>query len=59
MATVSETRLRHAIPSAKKAAIDTGEAVVEAVKKVSHTLHWDELPEWARDNEYIVTGYRR
>ncbi|CAK5261885.1 unnamed protein product [Mycena citricolor] len=23
------------------------------------TVSWDELPEWQRDNEYILTGYRR
>jgi len=23
------------------------------------TLHWNELPEWQKDNEYILTGYRR
>ena len=25
----------------------------------SFTIHWDDLEEWQRDNEYIVTGYRR
>ncbi|KZS88369.1 HlyIII-domain-containing protein [Sistotremastrum niveocremeum HHB9708] len=47
MSSTSETRLRHSAP------------VVDTVKKVSHTLHWDELPEWSKDNEYILTGYRR
>jgi adiponectin receptor len=23
------------------------------------TLSWHEIPEWQRDNEYILTGYRR
>lgn len=23
------------------------------------TLEWLEIPEWQRDNEYILTGYRR
>jgi len=25
----------------------------------SWTVTWFELPEWRRDNEYIVSGYRR
>ncbi|KAK7462854.1 hypothetical protein VKT23_007430 [Stygiomarasmius scandens] len=24
-----------------------------------NTIHWLELPEWQKDNEYIVSGYRR
>lgn len=28
-------------------------------KAQSKTLTWLELPEWQRDNEYILTGYRR
>lgn len=24
-----------------------------------HTLTWDEIPDWRRDNEYITGGYRR
>jgi len=28
-------------------------------KPYSLTVHWDELEEWQRDNEYIFYGYRR
>ncbi|KAG9313415.1 hypothetical protein JVU11DRAFT_5734 [Chiua virens] len=24
----------------------------------SFTLSWNEIPEWQRDNEYILSGYR-
>lgn len=27
--------------------------------KLSRTIAWLELAEWQRDNEYIVSGYRR
>ncbi|KDR80095.1 hypothetical protein GALMADRAFT_62813 [Galerina marginata CBS 339.88] len=28
-------------------------------KVISKTLHWDELEDWQKDNEYILLGYRR
>ncbi|KAF4549814.1 ADIPOR-like receptor IZH2-like protein [Elsinoe fawcettii] len=28
-------------------------------EKASQLLHWDEIPDWQRDNRYILTGYRR
>ncbi|PIL23492.1 hypothetical protein GSI_14803 [Ganoderma sinense ZZ0214-1] len=34
--------------------VDGGKA-----RKASKTLTWLEIPEWQRDNEYILTGYRR
>ena len=34
--------------------IDGGKA-----RKTNKTLTWLEIPEWQRDNEYILTGYRR
>ncbi|THV04688.1 HlyIII-domain-containing protein [Dendrothele bispora CBS 962.96] len=33
--------------------------VSEASDAVVNTIHWLELPEWQRDNEYILSGYRR
>ena len=47
--------------------------VADSVKAVEHeaveilkeayehrwTLHWSQLEEWQKDNEYIVRGYRR
>ncbi|KAH8829416.1 hemolysin-III related-domain-containing protein [Flagelloscypha sp. PMI_526] len=32
---------------------------VSPTAPISYTIHWDELPEWSRDNSYIVSGYRR
>jgi hypothetical protein len=29
------------------------------LKNVPKTLTWLEIPAWQRDNEYIVSGYRR
>ena len=34
--------------------VDGGKA-----RKTSKTLTWLEIPEWQRDNEFILTGYRR
>ena len=34
--------------------LDSGDA-----RKASKTLTWREIPEWQRDNEYILSGYRR
>ena len=35
--------------------------VIEKVKEVEAilTLSWHQLEEWQKDNEYILTGYRR
>lgn len=27
--------------------------------RVIHTIGWHEIPHWQRDNEFILTGYRR
>ena len=28
-------------------------------RNVLNTVTWNELPEWQKDNEFIVSGYRR
>ncbi|KAJ7485452.1 hemolysin-III related-domain-containing protein [Mycena latifolia] len=34
-------------------------AAVSTISHTSKTINWVELPEWQKDNEYIVSGYRR
>ncbi|KAJ7741413.1 hemolysin-III related-domain-containing protein [Mycena maculata] len=34
-------------------------AVASVTSKTSRTINWLELPEWQKDNEYIISGYRR
>ncbi|KAJ6595699.1 hemolysin-III related-domain-containing protein [Mycena vulgaris] len=34
-------------------------AIVSAASHLSRTIGWLDLPEWQKDNEYIVTGYRQ
>ncbi|KAJ7512622.1 hemolysin-III related-domain-containing protein [Mycena galericulata] len=29
------------------------------VSEISRTIHWLDLPEWQKDNEYILSGYRQ
>ncbi|CAN6628204.1 ADIPOR-like receptor Izh2p [Trichomonascus vanleenenianus] len=36
------------------------ESLVESIEhKVARLCHWDDLPEWQKDNHYILTGYVR
>ncbi|KAG8840614.1 hypothetical protein FRB91_005886 [Serendipita sp. 411] len=38
---------------------ETAEIPVKAKGKAIHRLlNWNEIPEWQRDNEYIISGYR-
>lgn len=52
------SRLRHSSPDARN-----GPKLPKKFKHQSNaaskTIHWDELEEWQRDNEYILHGYRR
>ena len=51
-------------PQGQRRSSTAAEQVIDAAKdvehKIEHALHvlWDELPEWRRDNHYIVSGYR-
>ena len=48
--------LAHVVDSVEAAGHDAVELVKEAYNR---TLHWSQLEEWQKDNEYIVRGYRR
>jgi hypothetical protein len=43
---------------------DSGESTVDMLSPKRNasaklTLSWLDIPEWQKDNEYILTGYRR
>ena len=44
-------RLAHAVEELKAAEKDA----IEYIK----TLTWEQIDEWQKDNEYILSGYRR
>jgi len=37
----------------------SSKTALDIPKEVLNTLTWQDLPEWRKDNEYIVSGYRR
>lgn len=47
--------------SSGKAAVpaDVSTVATSVPIAIAKTITWSELPEWRKDNEYIVTGYRR
>ncbi len=50
-------RQRAPLVSGSAATVTHLRDVAAEVHKI--TLEWLEIPEWQRDNEYILTGYRR
>ncbi|KAF9530243.1 hemolysin-III related-domain-containing protein [Crepidotus variabilis] len=52
--------LTQRVSSVKREVVDDSKAAMEATARLlSKTLHWDQLEAWQKDNEYIVSGYRR
>lgn len=45
-----------AMDGMEKEELPKGEA--PAPQDIASLLHYDQIPEWQRDNEYILTGYR-
>ncbi|TFY77014.1 hypothetical protein EWM64_g6999 [Hericium alpestre] len=52
------SRRRHA-PSPEQSVLLLNGSAHTGIPEKSLTIHWSELPAWMKDNEYILTGYRR
>ncbi|EPT02308.1 hypothetical protein FOMPIDRAFT_1029386 [Fomitopsis schrenkii] len=64
MATASQSnslreRKTHDLNEADPNAVPGESDATPAVKHDRRTLTWNEIPAWQRDNEYILSGYRR
>lgn len=53
----SSLRQRRGSTTATEALIDTAKALESRFEEALHWA-WDELPDWRRDNHYILSGYR-
>jgi hypothetical protein len=51
-------RRRSFVSDAAESIRESIDSAVEEIK-TKLTLSWHEIPDWMKDNEYIITGYRR
>jgi len=56
--TTTKRRIAASVDTVTKNAVAIEETLESIPERVARTMHWAQLQEWQRDNEYILTGYR-